>query len=183
VSEQLREQYATDANLQARIAIHARFSTNPGWSRWLFEREAPPPGGRVLELGCGAATTLWGANLERIDPSWRLTLTDFSPGMIEAARAALGDRAEYVVADAAKLPFADEPFDVVLANHMLYHVADRPRAFAEIRRVLVSGGALRAATNGDGHMQELGRDRPRRRVLHPQVAGPDQLPQGLTRTC
>jgi len=152
----LEEQYRTDANLNARIALHARFSTNPGWSRWLFEREAPPPGGRVLELGCGPATTLWGANLERIDPSWRLTLTDFSPGMIEAARAVLGARAEYVVADAQELPFADESFDVVLANHMLYHVPDRPRAFLEIRRVLASGGVCHASTNGEGHLRELG---------------------------
>jgi SAM-dependent methyltransferase len=43
----------------------------------------------------------------------------------------------------------------VLANHMLYHVPDRPRAFAEIRRVLVPGGVFHAATNGDGHFDEL----------------------------
>lgn len=155
-TENLGEQYATDANLNARIALHERFSTNPTWGRWLFEQEAPPPGARVLEIGCGPATTLWGANHERIDPSWRITLTDFSDGMIEAARDVLGDRAEYAVANVEELPFADESFDAVLANHMLYHVADRPKAFAEIRRVLVPGGVFHAATNGDGHMQELG---------------------------
>jgi ubiquinone/menaquinone biosynthesis C-methylase UbiE len=151
----LEEQYRRDTNLQDRIALHARFSTNPGWGRWLFDREAPGPGARILEVGCGPATTLWGANLERIDSSWHLTLADFSPGMIEAARAVLGDRAEFVVADAQDLPFADESFDVLLANHMLYHVPDRPRAFAEIRRVLVPGGVFHAATNGDGHFEEL----------------------------
>src|SRR5207248_2913277 len=46
-------------------------------------------------------------------------------------------------------------FDVVIANHMLYHVADRPRAFAEIRRVLGPRGRFHAATNGQGHMREL----------------------------
>jgi SAM-dependent methyltransferase len=156
VSESLRRQYATDGNLQARIALHARFSTNPGWGRWLFEREAPASGARLLEVGCGPATTLWGANLDRVDPTWRLTLADFSPGMIDAARAVLGDRAEYVVADVQELPFPEESFDVVLANHMLYHVTDRPQAFAEIRRVLGPGGFFHAATNGKGHMQELG---------------------------
>jgi ubiquinone/menaquinone biosynthesis C-methylase UbiE len=152
----LEEQYRTDANLQARIALHARFSTNPGWSAWLFDREAPPPAARVLEVGCGPATILWGANLERIDPSWRLTLADSSPGMIDAAREVLGDRAEFVVADVQELPFQDESFDVVLANHMLYHVPDRPQALAEIRRVLVPAGVFHASTNGTGHMQELG---------------------------
>jgi len=158
VSESLGEQYATDANLNSRIALHERFSTNPGWGRWLFERELgdAPSGARILEVGCGPATTLWGANLERVDPTWQLTLADSSPGMIEAARDVLGERAAYAVASAEELPFADESFDLVLANHMLYHVEDRPKAFAEVRRALVPGGVFHAATNGDGHMRELG---------------------------
>jgi SAM-dependent methyltransferase len=150
----VREQYATDANLQARIALHARFSTDPGWARWLFEREAPDAGARLLEVGCGPAT-LWRADLDRIDPSWRLTLADLSPGMVETARGVLGERASYAVADVQELPFADGSFDVVLANHMLYHVPDRPRAFAEVRRVLAGGGRFHATTNGRGFMQEL----------------------------
>jgi SAM-dependent methyltransferase len=157
MSESLRRQYATDANLQARIGLHARFATNPGWGRWLFEHElgSVPAGARILEVGCGPATTLWSPNLDRIDASWRLTLADFSPGMIEAARDVLGEGAEYVVADVQQLPFADAWFDVVVANHMLYHVPDRPRAFAEIRRVLAADGVFRAATNGRGHFEQL----------------------------
>jgi SAM-dependent methyltransferase len=149
------EQYATDANLRARIDLHQRFSTaKEDWHRWLFDRVAPPAGARILEVGCGPAE-FWKQNLERIDASWKLTLTDLSPRMVEAARAALGDRAEYVFADVEELPFADESFDVVLASHMLYHVPDRPKAFAEIRRVLAGGGVLHAATNGYGHMRQL----------------------------
>jgi DNA-binding transcriptional MerR regulator len=108
----------------------------------------------VLEAGCGTAL-LWRRNLERIDPTWTLTLTDSSPGMLDAARTGLGDRAEYLVADLQELPFEDGSFDVVLANHMLYHVPDRPRAFAEVARVLVPGGSFHASTNGRGFMQEL----------------------------
>ena len=46
------------------------------------------------------------------------------------------------------------------ANHMLYHVPDRKKAFAEIRRVLKPGGRLYAAANGKGDKRsitELGR--------------------------
>jgi SAM-dependent methyltransferase len=75
--------------------------------------------------------------------------------MIDAARRELGERAVYVVADAEELPFPADSFDVVLANHILYHVADRARAFAEIRRVLVSGGTFHASTIGRGHLGEL----------------------------
>lgn len=75
--------------------------------------------------------------------------------MVEAAREELGERAVYVVADVRELPFPADSFDVVLTNHILYHVPDRPRAFDEIKRVLVSGGAFHASTNGRGHLAEL----------------------------
>jgi ubiquinone/menaquinone biosynthesis C-methylase UbiE len=124
------------------------------WFDWLWEREAPPPGARVLEVGCGPAE-MWKSVLDRLDPTVSLTLSDFSPGMIEAARNVVGARASYVVADAQKLPFPDASFDVLMANHMLYHVPDRPKAFAEFVRVLEPGGVLHASTNGRRHMREL----------------------------
>jgi ubiquinone/menaquinone biosynthesis C-methylase UbiE len=151
----LEEQYRDDSNLRARIDLHARFSTSPqGWFDWLWEREAPPPGARVLEVGCGPAE-MWKATLDRLDASVSLTLSDFSPGMIEAARKVVGERASYAVADVQDLPFADAEFDVLIANHMLYHVPDRPQAFREFARVLAPDGVLRASTNGHGHMREL----------------------------
>jgi ubiquinone/menaquinone biosynthesis C-methylase UbiE len=120
----------------------------------LFEREAPAAGARVLEVGCGPAL-MWKVNAARIDPSWTLTLTDFSPGMVDVARGVLGERAQYAVCNAEQLPFADESFDVVIANHMLYHVQDRPKAFAEFARALADGGTVHASTNGYGHLKEL----------------------------
>jgi ubiquinone/menaquinone biosynthesis C-methylase UbiE len=98
---------------------------------------------------------MWKHVLDRLEPTVSLTLSDFSAGMIKAARAVVGDRADYVIADVHDLPFPDESFDVVIANHMLYHVAERPRAFGEFRRVLTPGGVLHASTNGHGHLEEL----------------------------
>jgi SAM-dependent methyltransferase len=149
------EQYRDQSNLRARIGLHARFSTNPGWQRWVFDRLELAGGERVLEVGCGPAD-LWRANLDRL-PDVELTLADLSPGMVEAAREAVGDRVAYVVADAQELPLADGSFDLAVANHMLYHVPDRPRALAELARVLRPGGRLVAATNGAGHLAELAR--------------------------
>ncbi len=151
----LNDQYRTDANLRARIELHQRFrTTKEEWQRWLFDRIAPAENARILEVGCGPAE-FWRQNLDRIDPSWQITLTDQSEGMIAAAEAVLGDRAAYVVADVHDLPFADGSYDIVFAHHMLYHADDRPKALAEIARVLVPGGALYAATNGLGHLEEL----------------------------
>jgi SAM-dependent methyltransferase len=46
-------------------------------------------------------------------------------------------------------------FDAVVANHMLYHVPDRTKVYAEVRRVLRPAGRFYAATNGAHHMGEL----------------------------
>jgi len=153
--ERVREQYSTNANLRARIALHDRFSrTTVSYPHWIFEGYAFGGGADVLEVGCGDAN-IWRENLDRIPEGWRLTLTDFSPGMVEAAREVLGDRAEYAVADVQELPFPDASFDAAIANHMLFHVQDRPRALGEIARVLRPGGTFRATTIGLEHLREL----------------------------
>jgi SAM-dependent methyltransferase len=151
----LREQYATDANLRARIGLHERFSigTVP-YPRWVFDGYDFGAAADVLEVGCGNGL-MWRENLDRIPDGWRLTLTDLSPGMVEAARATLGDRADYVVADVQDLPFADCSFDGVIANHMLFHVEDRPTALGEIARVLHPGGRFCATAIGYDHLRVL----------------------------
>jgi SAM-dependent methyltransferase len=157
----LREdQYKHAGNLNARIALHERFSLNRvGWAAWAFDqwRGLLPPRARVLEVGCGSAY-LWQHNRDRIPPGWRVTLTDFSPGMLTSAQASLGEdaaRFTWAEADAQALPFADGDFDAVIAHHMLYHVPDRARAYAEFRRVLAPGGLVVAALNGEDHLREI----------------------------
>src|SRR5438093_720553 len=154
----LKEQYRDASNLQSRVQLHDRFSTNPlGWYRWAFDRLQLPPRSRILELGCGDGG-LWLKNAERIPAAWAITLSDFSPGMLRDVRnnlKAVERQFRYAVSDAQAIPFVDGHFDAVIANHMLYHVPDRPRALAEIRRVLRPGGRLFAATNGGRHMREL----------------------------
>jgi SAM-dependent methyltransferase len=155
-ADYLREQqYRDDSNLRARIELHRRFSTNPQpWHRWVFERLDFAADAEILEIGAGPGE-LWLQNRDRIPEGWRLTLSDLSSGMLEAAHEALGERTRYQVADVHDLPFADESFDGVIANHMLYHVSDRPRAFAEIARVLRPRGAFYASTNGRDHLKEI----------------------------
>lgn len=153
----LAAQYHDATNLDARIALHQRFSTNPlGWHRWIFEQFEFPHNSRVLEIGCGSGA-LWRDNRERIPAGWRLALSDFSDGMVRDARGRLDppDRFRFLRADARSLPFPGEHFDAVIANHMLYHVPDRARALAELRRVLRPGGRFYASTVGARHLAEL----------------------------
>jgi SAM-dependent methyltransferase len=151
------DQYRDATNLLDRMSIHDRFSTNPQpWQRWVFDHLDGAPESRWLELGAGPGM-LWRANQDRLPAGWRVVLSDFSPGMVGEARQHLAadGRFAFLVADARALPFRDASFDGVIANHMLYHVPDRPAALAEIRRVLRPGGRLFTATNGPAHMQEL----------------------------
>jgi SAM-dependent methyltransferase len=153
-----REQYHSGAKLRARIAVHERFATNPvGLPRWLFDQLKLAPDARLLEVGCGNGE-LWAKNTDRIPSSWRLTLTDLSPGMLREARARLRDLVpppKFRRADVQGLPFPARSFDAVLANYILFHVPDLDGAIRNLARVLAPGGRLYAATNGRGHMREL----------------------------
>jgi SAM-dependent methyltransferase len=151
------EQYKTPHNLNARAQLHNRFSINPyPWLQWVFDHLSLTPGTRLLEIG-GGPGSLWHENRQRLSPAIEIIFTDQSTGMITQAISTLGDLPQFRfgVADAQSLPFATASFDVVIANHMLYHVPDRERAVAEIRRVLRPTGRFFAATNDHAHMQEL----------------------------
>ena len=153
----LEKQYKDSSNLDARVRLHQRFSVNKyGWHRWVFDQFKLPARCRILELGCGPGY-LWLANLDRIPAGWEISLSDFSSGMLEQTRQNLMDKPgfQYECFSAQSIPFEDEHFDVVIANHMLYHVADKAAAFAEIRRVLKPGGYFFASTVGGGHLREM----------------------------
>ena len=145
----VEHQYRDAGNLEARIRFYERFSVNTrGWLPWVFDRLRLPPDARVLDVGCGTGV-LWSENRVRVPPGWDVVLGDLSPGMVEAARRSLGEeRFLYRVVDAQEVPFEDDRFDGVIANHMLFHVPDRARALRELRRVLTPGGRLYASTNG-----------------------------------
>ena len=153
------QQYHDDSNLKARTYLHENFSSNGyGWFRWIFDKlEGLPADAKILDIGCGPAY-LWQQSFERIPAGWDVVLADLSTGMLAAAQenlAAVQHDFTYREIDAQAIPFDDMHFDAVVANHMLYHVPDRPKALAEIRRVLKKDGFLLAATNGDKHLAEI----------------------------
>jgi ubiquinone/menaquinone biosynthesis C-methylase UbiE len=96
--------------------------------------------GRVLELaaGTGVVTRQLAVMLE---PATGVVATDLNPAMIhEAARIGTARPVEWRQADAMQLPFEDASFDAVVCQFGVMFFPDKPRAFAEARRVLRSGG-------------------------------------------
>ena len=101
------------------------------------------PGQTVLDLGSGAGLDAFIARREVGDTGHVLGV-DFTPEMVEKARAnaaRLGfDNVQFEHGDIEALPFADGSVDVVVSNCVLNLVPDKPRAFAEMHRVLRPGG-------------------------------------------
>ncbi len=67
---------------------------------------------------------------DRIPSTWDITLSDLSSGMLDSAWRNLvvtGRNYKFKEIDAQEIPFEDETFDAVIANHMLYHVPDRAK--------------------------------------------------------
>jgi len=163
------QQYHNASRLTARAALHAHFSTNPTrWFSWLFDRFQAPVSSTVLELGCGPGW-LWLSNRERIPAGWHITLTDFSEGMLAEAQQNLAHVSHaftFAEADVQAIPYPDDSFDMVIANHMLYHAPDIPAALAEIRRVLKAGGHFYASTLASDYLHEFEQFLPRRSPAH-----------------
>jgi SAM-dependent methyltransferase len=97
----------------------------------------------MLEIGAG--TGYFTLNLLRRGIVDEATAIDISPGMLDALQETAGElglAVETVAADAERLPFADESFDLVLGHAVLHHIPDLETALRECARVLRPGGTL-----------------------------------------
>ena len=148
------EQYKNAKNLNDRISLHEKYSTNSqGWFNWLFEKIDFSKVNRLLELGCGNGK-LWQEN--KIDLRNReIFLSDISEGMVDEVRNKLGSDFNCIVADAEKIPFKDAYFDSIIANHVLFYLNDLNQGLKEISRVLKPNGVLYCSTYGSNHMKEI----------------------------
>lgn len=160
MEKSLKNQYQNASNISARINLHSLYSQNPqGWFPWIFEQCRIRPGMKILELGCGDGT-LWKENISLLPEDIHITTTDISEGMLRDARRAIGaenHRFTYQVVDAAQIPFDDNSFDLVIANHVLFYCDDIAKVCREAKRVLKPGGIFLCSAYGEKHMQEITR--------------------------
>jgi len=123
-------------------------------TRELAAQLHPEPGSSLLDVGSGLGGP---ARLLAATYGCHVTGIDLSPAFVEVAialarRCGLADRTTFRQADALELPFADSTFDHAWTQHVAMNIADRPRLYAEVRRVLKPGGsfAIYDVVAGDG---------------------------------
>lgn len=103
------------------------------------------PGRYASSLEIGSGTGYFTLNLMRAGMIERATCTDISQGMLDTLSsnaARLGLDVQTAQADAERLPFPDESFDLVLGHAVLHHIPDLALAFSEFERVLKPGGTV-----------------------------------------
>ena len=135
----------------------------PTYDRSPFSQHAPfgerlaqmvllGPGGRVLDVGCGAGGALLPA-AQRVGPTGEAVGIDLAEGMVartrEAAAAAGLEWVRAEVMDGASLAFDDDAFDAVLCAFTLAAIPDATGALAEMRRVLRPTGTIGIAVWDD----------------------------------
>jgi ubiquinone/menaquinone biosynthesis C-methylase UbiE len=114
---------------------HDRFSAVAGTDGW--------PYGSSLEIGCG--TGFFTLNLKLAGVLGECHVTDISSGMVQAAKRnarELGFEISGRTADAERLPYDDDSFDLVIGHAVIHHIPDVEQAFREMLRVLKPGGRV-----------------------------------------
>ena len=114
---------------------------------WLFapyaadlaRRLAAQAPARLLEIACGTGVVT--RALAAALPATAIVATDLNQPMLDhAASQSAAPNVTWRQADAQSLPFGDGEFDAVVSQFGVMFFPDKPRAFAEARRVLRAGG-------------------------------------------
>ena len=120
---------------------HMSFSKQD-YLNYVVQRIAPSKTDSVLEAAagtciCGRTIAPHAGNVVCLD----MTPAMLSVGKSEAEKCHL-DNMTFVLGDAAELPFLNDSFNIVLSRLAFHHFPDVKQPFAEMARVLRSGGRL-----------------------------------------
>jgi len=138
----VREMFAAIAPRYDRANRLLTAGVDEAWRRRAVAELAAPAGGRVVDLCCGTGDLVF--HLLKAHPALDVIGVDFTPAMLEAARARAlrvdpASRAGFVEGDVTRLPFADASFDGATMGFSMRNVVDVVGTLKEARRVLRPG--------------------------------------------
>lgn len=150
-ADALRRYYATDRYLRIHEETQAKYGfPSVDFVRWTLATIDWMGDEVILDIGAGRGSHY--ARLVQDQPAIAYFALDLSPNLLLNHPCA-ADR--LIQGDAMRLPFSDDSFDIVMANHVLYHLADIETGLAEIKRVLKPDGRVLAATDSLQTLPEL----------------------------
>jgi SAM-dependent methyltransferase len=109
-------------------------------TRELANLAAIKPGESVLDVGCGVGGP---ARVLSAEHGAKVRAIDLTPTYVEIGRALSqksGISVTFETANALELPYPDGSFDMVWTQHASMNIADKPRFYREMRRVLRPDG-------------------------------------------
>ncbi|MBS4198562.1 methyltransferase domain-containing protein [Bacillus sp. FJAT-49732] len=157
--DSIRSIYRTGQNLEWKYDVMNKYAIHEqSFEEWAIKKLQLVGNEKILDVGAGNGRFSLPIAAKLKNNGGFIMAGDLSTGVLEES---------YIIAnkddlpmvhlrlDAEDLPFLSNEFDVVMANHMLYHVSNISNTLTEIRRVLKSRGIFLATTNSEKGMPEL----------------------------
>lgn len=136
-----------------RIMVKMMNSGHSKLAKWGFTKIYAKSNAKVLDIGCGG-----GANIA----NWLAKCTNGHVSGIDYSKVSVAEseklnaiaikqgKCDIVYGDVSSMPFDDEAFDCVSAFETVYFWEDLEKCFAEVRRVMKSGGTFFICNESDG---------------------------------
>ena len=145
-SERVKDIFSAIAKKYERFNAVSSFGAYKLWLAGMAKQAPIEPSHDVLDIAGGTGDVTF--TMAREKRPAHIQCTDLVPEMLDVARAhydegaAAGVPVDFQVVDAQDIPYDDASYDVITMAYGIRNMPDRPRALAEMFRVLKPGGAL-----------------------------------------
>ena len=136
-----------------KIMVKMMNSGHSKLAKWGFTKIYAKSNAKVLDIGCGGGANI--ANWLTKCTNGHVTGIDYSKVSVEASKklnaiAIKQGKCDIVYGDVSSMPFDNETFDYVSAFETVYFWTDIEKCFAEVNRVMKSGGTFLICNESDG---------------------------------